>query len=136
MEEIIDSTQLEFDKSSFVIDLIQYKKRSMYIEITQAIFDDYGHHQFVKINPTNLNEILVILERYKRQIPSNLYKSTFSETDQDEVQKRYLRGVSLKDLSLQFNKSVDVIESTLISRGIKIVSNQIPKKKYYRKRYR
>ncbi len=37
MKEIIETTQLEFDKSAFLIDLVKLESGSLYIEIVQTI---------------------------------------------------------------------------------------------------
>jgi len=37
MKEIIETTQLEFDKSAFLIDLVKHEAGSLYIGIVQTI---------------------------------------------------------------------------------------------------
>ncbi len=40
MKEILETTQLEFDKSAFLIDLVKHQSGNLYIEITQTINPD------------------------------------------------------------------------------------------------
>ncbi len=37
MKDIIETTQLEFDKSAFLIDLVKHENGELYIEIIQTI---------------------------------------------------------------------------------------------------
>ena len=56
-------------------------------------------------------------------------KSTYLSIDQqNDVQRRYLIGVSIADLSLQFDCTEALIINTLINNGIELASNKIPDK--------
>ena len=57
-----------------------------------------------------------------------------TEIDGLEIQEIYFKGVSLKDIALKFNCKIELIEMALRKRGIEIVSNEMPKPKYWRKR--
>ena len=82
-----------------------------------------------------LSDIIKILQNYAAKIPGNIDHKTkhITEGDKQKIQDRYLIGVSLKDLALQFDQSEELIEMVLRNRGIQIVSNEIPKAKIWRR---
>ncbi len=129
MKEIIETTQLEFDKSAFLIDLVKHESGSLYIEIVQTINNNSKDGQTIKINPSVLSDIIKILQNYEAKIPGKIDHRTkhITEEDKQKIQDRYLIGVSLKDLALQFDQSEELIEMVLRNRGIQIISNEIPK---------
>lgn len=135
MEDILETTHLEFDKSSFLIEIIKHRNGKKYVEINQTIHENDGNLHSIKINPQILDEIIDVLQQYQSKL---LVKSNkpIPEDTQREIQNRYLKGISLKELALQFRLKQDVIEGILRSRGIEIISNEIPKNKKYRKRYK
>ena len=129
MKEIIETTQLEFDKSAFLIDLVKHESGSLYIEIVQTINNNSKDGQTIKINPSVLSDFIKILQNYEAKIPGKIDHHTkhITEEDKQKIQDRYLIGVSLKDLALQFDQSEELIEMVLRNRGIQIISNEIPK---------
>ncbi|MFK7906410.1 MAG: hypothetical protein AB8B69_14865 [Chitinophagales bacterium] len=58
------------------------------------------------------------------------------EKTKNDIQNRYLRGVSLKEWALQFTYKEELIEMMLRNRGVEIVSNDIPQKKWRRRKRR
>jgi 3-deoxy-D-arabino-heptulosonate 7-phosphate (DAHP) synthase len=138
MKEILETTQLEFDKSAFLIDLVKHDKGKLYIEIVQTINDGNSSVNTIKINPTILTDLLKVLQSYQAKIPANnpIEVKHLTDTDQQKIQDRYFKGVSVKDLALQFDQTEELIEMILRNRGVSIVSNEIPKSKRWRKRTR
>jgi len=138
MKEILETTQLEFDKSAFLIDLVKHDSGSLYIEVVQTISDDNKGTQSIKINPSILTDIVKVLQNYQAKIPTKTNQRTkyLTESDQQKIQERYLKGVSLKDLALQFDQSEDLIEMVLRNKGIQIVTNELPRFKRWRRQKR
>lgn len=128
MKETLKTTQLEFDKSSFFIDLIELNTGKMYIEITQTINADNKDVQIIKINPTILSDILDVLQKYQSDISNrnNTRKLVLTEKEQNKIQDRYLKGVSINELALQFEETEENIEMILRNKGIEIESNELP----------
>ncbi|KAB2859871.1 MAG: hypothetical protein F9K09_00310 [Flavobacteriales bacterium] len=128
MKETLKTTQLEFDKSSFFIDLIELNTGKMYIEITQTINADNKDVQIIKINPTILSDILDVLQKYQSDISNrnNTRKLVLTEKEQNKIQDRYLKGVSINELTLQFEETEENIEMILRNKGIEIESNELP----------
>jgi len=128
MKEVLETTQLEFDKSAFLIDLIKHDSGLLYIEISQTIFEDINHAHSIKINPVVLSDIIKVLQNYHARIAKNVavYSRHLTEDDQQKIQDRYLRGVSIKDLVLQFDQSKELIEMILRNKEIQIDSSKMP----------
>lgn len=137
MQETIETTLLEFDKSSFLLDLIKYDNDKIFIEITQTIHTKDNEQQSIKINPTILNDIIKVLQNYDAKIPKQSIgdKKYLNQEDQKNIVNRYMKGITIKDLALQFDQSRDLIEMILRNKGIEIVSQEIPKNKRWRKKY-
>ncbi len=136
MKDIIETTQLEFDKSAFLIDLVKHENGELYIEIIQTIHDNNKGFQTLKINASVLSELIKVLHIYQTKLPKK-YKITskyFSELDKQKIQESYLKNVSSKDLALQFDCKKELIEMVLRNRGIEIVSSEMPKPKYWRRK--
>lgn len=128
MKEILKTTQLEFDKSSFLIDLIELNTEKIYIEITQTINAENKDVQIIKINPTILSDILDVLQKYQSDIYDRniTRKLILTEKEQNKIQDRYLKGVSINELAIQFEETEENIEMILRNKGIEIESNELP----------
>lgn len=138
MKKILKTKQLEFDKSGFLIDLVEHESGKLYIEITHRILDADNVAETIKINPSVLPDILRVLHSYQAFLPKES-KPTYNlltESDQDEVQSRYLKGVPIKDIAMQFAQTKELIEMILRNRGIEIVDNSLPKKRFWRRKSR
>jgi hypothetical protein len=57
MDTILKTRQLEFDKSTFLVDLIKQDKGAFYIEILQRVQGDTSEGQKIKINPTVFTDL-------------------------------------------------------------------------------
>ncbi|MDO3694733.1 hypothetical protein QVZ41_07755 [Wenyingzhuangia sp. chi5] len=138
MKKILETTQLEFDKSDFLIDLVKHDNGQLYIEIVQTILNTEKKSESIKINPSVLSDILKVLQNYQTKLPKESISEIkhITEFDQKKIQERYLKGVSIKDLALQFDQTHELIEMILRNRGIEIVENKIPKYRYYKKNYK
>ena len=55
-----------------------------------------------------------------------------TEIDQQKIQSNYLKGVTIKDLAMQFDQETELIEMILRNKRIEIVENKLPKQKYWR----
>jgi 3-deoxy-D-arabino-heptulosonate 7-phosphate (DAHP) synthase len=136
MKTILETTQLEFEKSDFLIDLVQHDNGSLYVEITQIITDSKKERNSIKINPTVLTDIIKVLQNYQAKIPtkSTLIINHITDSDQQKIQERYLRGVSINDLAMQFDQTAELIEMILRNKGIEVLAYELPKSKFWRRR--
>jgi hypothetical protein len=128
MEEILKSKLLEYDKSTFLIDLIKHKSGAKYVSIQQKI-ESTSVTQEIKINASVLEDVIHTLENYLTVLsgqPRVAYKAFFPEDRQDELVKRYLKGLNIEDLMLQFNCPRATIEQILHNKDIEVVDNKLP----------
>jgi hypothetical protein len=140
MQEIIKTTLLEYDKSTFLVDLVKHDNGHLFITIEQTVHagSDKDISQVIKINPAIVQDLIEVLSIYQTSLPkvSKQDKTYFSAEKKQEIIKRYLKGVSLKDIALQFDMNESIITQILENNGIKIVSNEMTKPKHYRRRRR
>jgi len=134
MKTILETTQLEFDKSDFLIDLVKHDNGQLYIEIVQTIFNTNEKAESIKINPSVLSDIIKVLQNYHAKLPkeSKLEIKHITEINQEKIQQNYLKGVPIKDLAMQFDQESELIEMILRNKGIEIVENTLPKPKFWR----
>ncbi|SIS48050.1 hypothetical protein SAMN05421766_102208 [Zobellia uliginosa] len=134
MKTILETTQLEFDKSNFLIDLVEHGNGRLYIEIVQTILNTNKKSKTLKINPSVLLDIIKVLQNYqaKLQKESNPELKYITESDQEKIQQNYLKGVSIKYLAMLFDQKPELIEMILRNKGIEIVENTMPKPKFWR----
>ncbi len=151
MEEILETILLESEKSTFLVDLIKYNDQQLYVQIIQNIHSEYKEstQHRIKINPKLLTDIISVLQTYKKSIENvkfapSLVKNSIprisdnrflSEIDAQEIQSRYLKGINLQDLALQYNTKVLFIKQILSRGGIEISDFRLPKF-YVRTRFR
>ena len=129
MKSILESTQLETSEKNYIVDLIQ-QNNSITVEIIQNNVTTSDDEQSrIKIASSLLSELIKTLENYHAKLPTNtlLTNEHLSELDKQSIERNYLRGVPLKNLALQFNQSIALIEMVLRNRGIEIVDNALPK---------
>lgn len=134
MDETLDTVLLEYDKSTFIIDLIKHSNGQLYIAVEQILhrLNQENYSQKIKINPSILDDIIETLINLQKKLPKDKAASSskryFSAERKEEVKKRYFKGVSIKDLALQFGCSMSIIEQILTNSGIEIVDNEVPNK--------
>lgn len=151
MEEVLKTTLLEFEKSAFIIDLVKHNNGKQYIRILQTIQDEETNNKrAIKINPSLLSDLLNVLNYYQELIPGDKEKQqtkqttldnttaqirarTLTESDKAAIQNRYLKGVSISDLTIQFDCKAELIEQVLRNSNIAILDNNPPKSYKYNK---
>ena len=131
---------LEYEKSSFLIDLIKHKSGTKFVKITQSI-DEGRIRNELKINPTILKDLISILQQFDSEIEDSSVQNSslyFSDERQNAMISRYFKGVTIKDLTLQFDCTVETIKQILFNKGIPIVDNTMPKstgrKRYFKRK--
>ncbi|MBL4745458.1 MAG: hypothetical protein JKY08_03740 [Flavobacteriaceae bacterium] len=134
MKTILETTQLEFDKSDFLIDLVEHDNGQLYIEILQTIINTNKRAETIKINPSVLLDIINVLQKYQAKLPieSKLDIKYITEIDQKKIQQNYLKGVSIKNLAMLSDQKPELIEMILRNKGIEIIENILPKPKFWR----
>ena len=148
MEEILKTTLLEYEKSAFVIDLVVHNNGKQYIRILQTIQDEESDSKrAIKINPSLLSDIVNVLNFYRDLIPGTkdnqqpkqnetiekLRPKSLTETEKKAIQNRYLKGVPISDLTIQFDCVEELIKQILNNNGIAIVDNKLPSSTNFKK---
>jgi len=128
MKTIIETSQLEFDKNDFLIDLVEYDNGQLYIDIVQIPLNSNEKQSSVRIDPSVLSDIIKVLQKYYEKLPekSKFETNYISELDQNKIQQNYLKGISIKDLAMQYGQDKELIEMILRNKGIEIVENKLP----------
>ena len=137
MSSLVQSILLEYDNSTFFIEMLEYRSKHLYVTIEQIIHDenDEHHSEKIKINPSILEDIIEGLTFMKKELETVAsIKNYFSAEKKQKVISRYLKGVKIPDLSVQFKCPEFVIKQILSNNGIEIVSPEVPKSLDHRKR--
>ncbi|MEX8546114.1 MAG: hypothetical protein V5804_00815 [Mucilaginibacter sp.] len=144
MQEILKSTLLEYEKSTFLIDLIKHNSGVNYIKVRQTI-EGNNDSQELKINLSVVTDLISVLQNYQNRIPEQFSKPKtlkpkkpyFSEDKQQVIVNRYFKGLTIETLALQFDCTIQIIEPILMNKQIPIVDNKLPKLyKYFKYRKR
>lgn len=141
MDELVRSHKLQFEKSNYFIQIYKQDNGYEYIKIIQNIGIDAKSS--ILINPNNLDEIIDTLVRFRDEIAINQkIDDTYfiKEEDKKVIINTFLKGITIKDLSLQFRYKEDTIRELLVKNEIEIIegirmnSNFYEKRKFWKKR--
>lgn len=139
MDELVRSHKLQFEKSNYFIQIYKQGSGYEYIKIIQNIGNDVKTS--IVINPNNLNEIIDTLVRFRDEIALNQKiddKFFIKEDDKIKIINTFLKGITIKDLSLQFRYKEDALKELLIKNEIAVIEGiEInPNRKFYWKNKR
>jgi hypothetical protein len=133
MEDIIKNIQLEFEKSTFLLDVVKHTNGKLFVQIIQTIQSKKKNNerQTIKLNPEVLPNIIETLKSYQtlinQQETQTNRKTSFEFTNQ--IVSRYLKGISIKDLMIQFDFKEETIKQILRNNEIEIVEEMKTKKR-------
>ena len=115
--------------SEYQVKLEEVKSGRKKVSLQRFISSKNGESpsEFLNVHPDILLDLIEALEdcRNLLRIEPRKPEIKVSEARQEEIQRRYLRGVSLKDLCIQFNMHQSTVEKVLVDRGIEIVSPKL-----------
>lgn len=123
MDKLIKSQRIEGEKSSHLVQLYQHLSVDHYVQLEQTIFGQSERHT-IKINPAQLLAIIDTLGIYAEELSfliDNFSRDIIKKEDQQKIISTFLRGVRIKDLSLQFRYKEPAIKDLLIKNDIQII---------------
>lgn len=137
MDELVRSKKLQFEKSNLFVQIYKQENGFEYIKICQNIGNDVKSS--ILINPNNLDEIIDTLVRFRDEIALNQKiddKYFIKEEDKKAIVNTFLKGITIKDLSLQFRYKEDAIRELLVKNDIEIIEGIkiIPNKWKFRRK--
>ena len=133
MKTILETTQLEFDNNDYLVDLVKLDNDRFFIEIEQTIFDKNIKRK-IKIDSSILSDLIKVLQNYHAKLPkeSKFEIKHLTDVDQEKIVQSYLKGVTIKNLAMQYGQDVALIEMILRNKDLEIVENTLPKQKFWR----
>jgi hypothetical protein len=139
MDELVRSNKLQFQNSNYFIQIYKQENGYEYIKIIQNIGNDIKSS--ILINPNNLDEIIDTLIRSRDEIALNQKiddKYFIKEEDKKGIINTFLKGITIKDLSLQFRYKEDAIRELLVKNDIEIIEGIkiIPNKWKFKRKYK
>jgi hypothetical protein len=139
MDELVRSKKLQFEKSNLFIQIYKQDTGIEYIKIIQNIGNDTKSS--ILINPNNLEGIIDTLINFREEIALNQKiedKYFIKEEDRQNIISTFLKGITIKDLSLQFRYNEEEIRDLLIKNDIEIIEGIkiIPNKWKFKRKYK
>ena len=138
MDELVRSKKLQFEKSNYFIQIYKQESGIEYIKIIQNIGNNLKSS--ILINPNNLDDLIQTLIDFREEISLNqniVDKNFIKEDDRKGLINTFLKGVTIRDLSLQFQYKEEAIREFLIKNDIEIIEGieiNSDKRKFWRKR--
>lgn len=131
MEKLISSSKIALQKSTFTIDLLRHETGWKYLTIDQYIKvkNKNIHQGTFKINPDALRQLLKILNKYLPEVEQadplyekilNKELKSISTNARRIIVSRYLRGVSVNDLTMMYECHKEVIYHIVKLAGIPV----------------
>jgi hypothetical protein len=134
MENVINTKLLEYEKNTFLIDLVEHDSGGKHVRIIQTsqTKTDKPERSVMDISFELLPDFISVLNDYGQgmktdggvviKVKPKTPDEFFSDVEKMQMEKRYLKGVSLKDLTIQFDTDEATIEYILKKRGVEIVA--------------
>ncbi|MFT5618336.1 MAG: hypothetical protein ACI85I_001569 [Arenicella sp.] len=147
-EEIVETAMIRNEKGLFFVHLCEHSELGKYVRVSQKVSPFSNEFQSITINPSFLDNMIEVLQKYKSQInPTIIRDKTKKNVDTkpelhhgkyEEMVLRYLKGISPKELCLQFGITIKDFEQILQNKNIVFLENNTkpPFKRRYWKRTR
>lgn len=129
MEKRLKSIKIESINSNYYLHLCKHVSGERFIELEQIFYNDTTSS--VKINPNKLRSIITTLENLEKELlpkEQPVTKPELSIEEQKKIIATYLKGISIKDMCLQFRLEEEIIKEVLITNEIVIIEET---KKHY-----
>ena len=121
MERRLKSILIESINSNYYLHLCKHESGERFIELEQTFHNNTTNS--IKINPSKLRSIITTLENLEKQLKPKeeiVSKYEMPIEEQKRLISTYLKGITIKDLCLQFRLKEDFIKEVLIQNDIVI----------------
>ena len=140
MEKLVKSSRIESPKSSNLIQLCRYSSGNYFVKLEQTILENLERNT-ININASQLTAIIETLTIYAEEL--RFLDATFGnpiikKEQQQTIISTFLKGITIKDLSLQFRYPENDIRELLVKNNIEIIEGiemSSKKFKFRKKRY-
>ena len=128
MKTILATKQIETGAKSYIVDLLTNEKSSYWVEIIQNQ-EALENCSRIIIDQNVLSETIKTLQDFysKLELVFKNDKVHVGVTEKNRIIQYYLKGVSIKNLALQFGVPSLLIEQILRNNDIPIVNHSRPK---------
>ena len=125
---LIDSKIIESKKSTFFVEILENSSGNKYVTIEQIvrIDNDNQHSVKIRINPIVLDKIIEALMEMEVVLTNQKKEKSFSKKIQKEIVRRYLIGVEIDELAMQFRCDANAIRNVLIMNNVEITNQRVP----------
>lgn len=136
MDAIVHTLQIDADRTSIIVDVMNRPTGDDYVRIIQSITDKEGALKQAKIvlNPellshliASLHECMAVIHNVPAQkqtvVTSNVVVKT-AATKQKLIVASHLKGVPIEDIALRFNMQPRAIERILTLNNVVIVPKE------------
>ena len=134
MNTILKTKHVEYENSAYLIDLVQHSGGQKYVAITQKNLLT-GKDQIIKIRPGAIVQIAnALFNSHPDHVENDLSEKKFPNTLEDQkIIGSYLKGLTIKEISVIYGKSEKVIEQTLRNNDIEITEQKFISKFWKRR---
>ena len=140
MEKLVKSSRIESQKSSHLIQLCRYSSGNYFVKLEQTILENLERNT-ININASQLRAVIETLTIYAEEL--RFLDATFGnpiikKEQQQTIISTFLKGITIKDLSLQFRYPENDIRELLVKNNIEIIEGiEMSSKefKFRKKRY-
>ena len=127
MSQVVKAQVLEFEKSSFLIELKEHHLGDLYLSVTQTIKSTNQTEQTLRINPAYLKKLVNVMKALcpeEEQTQLKVRDKLKKPGAVDAIINTYLKGVDLKSLALLYDVTVSDIEELLRLNDVPIIENK------------
>lgn len=141
MDKVINTFFIDGGKSTYTITCHQTNSNKRYVSILQVIHNANGNEesrQVIKIADQFIMKFIdTLIQTRSRNEKVLMITKNIKYNNTDKIISRYLKGVNINDLALQFDCKESLIKDILITNNIEVVENQLkPPKPLFRNRYK
>jgi len=139
MDKLLKSSRKEFEKSSYLMELRKHPSGECYVKLEHLIKESNSRNA-VFVSADNLSKLLETLHYFNDEIKYSKREAWMkirNLEDERLIVSFFLKGVTIKDLSLTYRYEEQVIVDVLVKNNITIIDgiNMQPNHYYSKAKY-